>query len=204
MKRILIMFSTLFQSIWGLFMKLFPGQVAKAALSKRSDSLSDARQNAGSNQGLITNLQGEIRAAEQEEAEWLASGKNAKANDDNTEMVRAAKKLSRIRGNLTDMNTQLAEANATQEHYLEMLAEAGDTLEDDRRDVRGMDMQRKMAKSEASLQTGFADDDNSFDEAKRNLQAETNAAKGQVSVNNALKSGPKYGGPANDSIMNEF
>lgn len=205
MKRIGLMIRTFFEAIWGFFMKMFPGHAANAAMAQRGDALKDARMNAGSNQGLIADLTGEIKAAKEEEVEWLASGKGAKAAGDEKEMGRAAKKLGMIRGNLADMEEQLTNAEATQERYLEVIATAGDDLEDDRRDIRGMNMERKMANSEASLQTGF-NEDTGFDAAKRNLREQTNRAKGQVSVNNALKGGPKYDGSkaTNQSIMDEF
>lgn len=184
---------------------MFPGHAARAALRERSGNLAEARQNAGANQGMIEDLRSEITAQEAEETEWLASGKKAHANGDDAEKQRAARKLSRIRETLTDLRSQLETAEARQAGYMETLANAGDQLEDDRRDVRSADMRNRMAKSEASLQTGFADDDNNFDEAMRNLNSQANRAEGQVAVNRQLKSGPKYSGGAGvDDILGEF
>ena len=201
--KLMTVLRTMFEAAFGIFMRKNAGNVAKAGLRKRSESLKDARQNAGANQGLISNLEGEIRAAEQEESEWLASARAAKAAGDNAEMNKAVGRVGRIRGNLEDMNARLTEAQTTQDGYLDMLSNAGDDLEDDRRDIRSLNIQREMANSEASLQTGFGDDSD-FDEAKRNLQSETNRARGQVAVNTALKSGPKYGSANNSSILDEL
>jgi len=203
MKQLLQMLRALWEGIFGAFMQRNAGNAAKAALRERSGNLAEARSNAASNQGLISDLEGELKAARQEESEWLASGRKAKAADDQAEMERAAKTLGRIRNTISDLEGQLETAQVNQANYLETIRDAGDDLEDDRRDVRSLEVRRKMANSQASLDTGFADN-SSFDEAKRNLESATNRAEGQVTVNKALKSGPKYGGADTSAIMDEF